>query len=237
MQKLLLILIVLIHSSVIFADTPTPSVLFQNHRESNKSIYFKRRTFFGRWLFKRRIKKAKKFFNPKRRKNFIETLSISNQKCEESFLTELNNFARIDFDEHRKRRTHLYMLRIDGFLDDIALGNLLKYSKYYIHPQSFIATTKFMQSKRKGDTAKALKIFVTKLQKAECLIPTLRSLTTNSKLPKKERKLIKSIKRSGIDSVFYKSIKKLIKKDFHKIRLSNSEYAREVRFDWEHHKT
>ena len=131
----------------------------------------------------------------------METLSVNNQKCEEKFLTELNEFAKIDFDEHRKRRSHLYLLRMDNFIDDIALGNLIQYSEYYIIQNHFIAD-RFLKAKNSTPIAKALKIFVTKIRRNECLIPTLRGLTSNSALPRKERKIIKQIKKSGVDKIF-----------------------------------
>lgn len=224
MLKIFSIIILLFQINFAEANSPQSNIIFKNHRETKDSIHFKRRTFFGRWLFKRRLKKARRFFTKTRRRNFMETLSVNNQKCEEKFLTELNEFAKIDFDAHRKRRSHLYLLRMDNYIDDIALGNLIQYSEYYRHPKSFNTTDRFLKAKNSTPIAKALKIFVTKIRRNECLIPTLRGLTSNSALPRKERKLIKQIKKSGVDKIFYKAIKKLIKKDFHKIRLSNTEY-------------
>ena len=65
--------------------------IYSNDREG-KSIYLQRRTFFGKWILKRRLAKFIQNHPQNKIEEFINQLNPRDQLCEETFVNEINSF-------------------------------------------------------------------------------------------------------------------------------------------------
>ena len=195
---------------------------FHNTLEGN-SVHFHRKTFFGRWNFKRRLKKFSKELTTKKVEKFKINLQRPDYICEEKLINKLNAFMRLKDYQNVRRTYYLYILRKNNLFDDLALENYLSFSK--VHPS--LNLNSFDPKRFTKTTDRPLKLFSLKQKTNQCYIENIKSFFGNFKFNKKEIK--KYLKNSPLSKRERKIFFRSFKKDIHKFQITNKEYDEKLR--------
>ena len=221
MKKLILSIFILINLSAQADNNANTNLIFKNTREG-KSFFFHRKTFFGRWNLKRRVKKFSKEFTYDQRKEFINELSKNDFFCEEKLVERLNKEHNLSSIQSIRRKYYLYLLRKDNYFDDIALSNYLYFAKHlkeYKLPQ--VSPEDF-----KEENQKPLRLFFLKQKTGACFYENANQFFGQFKFEKKPIK--KYLKNKFVPKAYKKYIYKAFKKETHKITLTNKNYFQKL---------
>ena len=179
MKAKICLIFILLLSSNIFASSEK-KLVFKNYNEG-KSFYFHRKTFFGKWNLKRRLKKFKKEFPKENQKEFISSLKTNDILCEENFVKKLMSYTDISKNQYIRRTYYLYILRESNYIDDIALRNYLYYANIFSNQ-----TIENLDPKKfPGDDFKEIRLFALRQKTGACFFENSKMLFSSFKNDKK----------------------------------------------------
>ena len=226
MYKNLTILLLIIFSITSYSDENNVEhnidQPFKNSLEG-KSVHFHRRTFFGKWNFKRRIKKFSRELNKEKIEKLSTKLKRVDYLCEENLINSLNSMMGLKDYQYVRRTYYLYILRKHNIIDDLSLGNYLRFSK--IFPSLNLKS--FNPKRFTKEKDKPLKLFSLKIKTKQCFIENATSFLGNFKFKKKNLK--KYLKNSPLSKEERKIFLHSLKKEVHKTQITNKNYDEKLR--------
>ncbi len=195
---------------------------FKNLLEG-QSVHFHRRTFFGKWNFKRRIKKFSNELNKEKIEKLSSKLKRVDFLCEENLINKLNSMMGLKDYQYVRRTYYLYILRKYNIIDDLSLENYLRFSKIFpsLNLESF-NPERFTKEKDKQ-----LKLFSLKNKTKQCFLENVTNFLGNFKF--KKRNLKKYLKNSPLNKGERKIFLHSLKKEVHKTQITNKNYDEKLR--------
>jgi hypothetical protein len=187
-----------------------------------KSFHFERKTFFGRWVFKKRMKKFRNEFTKVKESELLGTIESNDFICEEKLINKINIVMGLAPKQRIRRKYYLYIMRERDLIDDISLGNYLSFARKF--PSIGLDTFEPKRFTLKND--KHLKVFALRAKTNFCFIENATSFLGHFKFNKK--KLKKYLKGTTLTKkekgIFLKGLKTKV----HQTRLTNKKYLDKI---------